>query len=54
MPNKARSKTQWRLLKGIAEGSLPPRDGLTRARAKELLGDQSPKGLPERKRKRAR
>ena len=42
-------KTQFRLMKGIAEGSIPPKKGLTKATAREFVGHQSPKGLPARK-----
>lgn len=48
MPNKATSKAQWRLLKGISEGSIPPKGHLTKAKAAEMLGGQTPEGLPER------
>ena len=51
MPDKAKSKAQFRFLKGIETGSIPSRKGLGRKKAGEMLGDQSPKGLPERKRK---
>jgi hypothetical protein len=48
MPNKATSKAQFRLFKGIATGSIPPKNGLTRSKADEMLGGQSPKGLPNK------
>ena len=48
MPNKATSKSQFRLLKGIAEGDIPERGALTKKVAAEMLGDQSPQGLPEK------
>ena len=48
MPNKARSKKQFRLFKGIAEGSIPAKGKLDAATAKEMLGEQSSTGLPER------
>lgn len=48
MPGKATSKSQFRLLKGIAEGTIPERGTLTKAKAAEMLGDQTPQGLPER------
>jgi hypothetical protein len=38
-------------MKGIAEGSIKPKDGITRKIAREYVEGQSPKGLPERKRK---
>ena len=49
----AKSKSQWRLMKGIAEGSIKPRKGLpTKAQAREFIASQStPKGLKERKRR---
>jgi len=47
MPNKAVSKKQWRLFKGIAEGSIAPRGSLTKSKAAEMLGGQKPYGLPE-------
>lgn len=49
MPDRAVSKSQFRLFKGIAEGNLDPRGGLTQHKAAEMVGHQSPKGLPERK-----
>jgi hypothetical protein len=48
MPNKAVSQRQFRLFKGIAEGGIAPKGGLTQEKADEMLGDQSPKGLPDR------
>jgi len=42
----AKSQAQFRLLKGIAEGSIPPRGSLTQPMANEYVGHQSPKGLP--------
>jgi len=50
MPNKATSKAQFRLLQGIKHGSIAPRGSLTADKAGEMLGHQSPKGLPTRKR----
>ena len=50
MPNKAYSKAQFRLFKGIAEGSIPAKGKLDATVAKELLGNQSSVGLPERHR----
>ena len=49
MPRKATSKKQFRLFKGIAEGSIPAKGKLTKAVAKEMLGNQTPQGLPERR-----
>jgi hypothetical protein len=48
MPDKATSKRQWRLFKGIAEGSIPEKGSLTKEKAAEMLGEQSPRGLPEK------
>lgn len=46
----ATSKAQWKLMKGIAEGSIPPRDGITKKAAQEFIRSQpSPKGLPAKK-----
>ena len=48
MPNKATSKSQFRLFKGIAEGTIPEKGTLTKAKAAEMLGNQTPQGLPEK------
>lgn len=48
MPNKAKSKSQFRLFKGIAEGTIPEKGSLTKEKAAELLGKQTQHGLPER------
>lgn len=48
MPNKATSQAQFRLFKGIAEGTIAPKGSLTKEKASEMLGGQSPKGLPEK------
>ena len=46
----AKSKAQFRLMKGIAEGSIKPRPGLPSKKvAKEFIAGQSPKGLPKKK-----
>ena len=50
MSNKAKSKAQFRLLKGISEGSISAKGKLTKDVAKEMLGGQSSVGLPERRR----
>lgn len=50
MPNKAKSKSQFRLFQGIKHGSIAPKGGLTASKAGEMLGGQKSKGLPERKR----
>lgn len=48
MPGKVTSKSQFRLFKGIAEDTIPEKGTLTKAKAAEMLGDQSPQGLPEK------
>jgi hypothetical protein len=50
----AKSQAQFRLLKGIASGSIKPKDGLTKAKAAEYVAGQSPKKLPERKASKAK
>jgi hypothetical protein len=45
----AKSQAQFRLLQGIAHGSIAPKGGLTPEKAAEYVSGQSPKGLPERK-----
>ena len=47
MPDKAESKAQFRFLQGVKHGSIKS-DSLTPDKAGELLGHQSPKGLPEK------
>jgi len=47
MPKKARSKVQLRYLRGVASGSVKS-PSLTPAKAAEMVGHQSPKGLPEK------
>ena len=42
----AKSKAQFRLMKGIAEGSIAPKGGLSRKTAGEFVQGQSPKKLP--------
>lgn len=42
------SKAQHRLMKGIAEGTIPEKGKLTKHKAAEMVGNQSPIGLPER------
>lgn len=49
MPNKATSKSQFRLFKGIAEGTIPEKDTLTKAKAAEMVAGQTTRGLPEKK-----
>ena len=45
----AKSKSQFRLMEGIAHGSIEPKGSLTPAKAAEYVKGQSPKRLPERK-----
>ena len=47
----ARSSAQWKLMKGICEGSIAPGKGKpTRKEACEFIrGQPSPKGLPRKK-----
>jgi hypothetical protein len=47
MPKKARSKSQFRFLQGIAHGNIKG-DGLSKDKAAEMVEGQSPKGLPEK------
>ena len=48
----AKSKQQFKLMKGICAGSIKPRKGLPSKKvACEYIRGQSPKGLPTRKRK---
>lgn len=47
MPDKAVSKKQFRFFKAVAAGDVKQK-GLTPAKAEEMLGGQSPAGLPER------
>ena len=44
----ARSKSQFRLMEGIAHGSIEPKGSLTPAKAAEYVKGQSPKGLPNK------
>jgi hypothetical protein len=44
----AKSQAQFRLMKGIASGSIKPKDGLTKAKAAEYVAGQSPKKLPRK------
>jgi len=47
----AKSKKQFKLMKGICEGGIKPRKGLpTKKVACEYVKGQSPKGLAKRKR----
>lgn len=48
----AKSRSQFRLMKAIAEGTYPSgHRGISRKVAKEFVDHQSPKKLPERKKK---
>jgi len=47
----AKSKQQFKLMKGVCEGSIKPKRGLTKKVACEFVQGQSPKGLPKRKKK---
>ena len=49
----AKSKAQFRLMKGIAEGSIPAKGGLTRKSAGEFVQGQSPKKLPAKVKKKS-
>ena len=44
----AKSKAQFKLMKGIAEGSIK-RPSLSKKVAQEYVKGQSPKGLPKRR-----
>lgn len=49
----AKSKEQFKLMKGRCEGGIKPRKGLpTKKVACEYIKGQSPKGLPRRVKKR--
>ena len=48
----AKSKKQFKLMKGICSGSIKPREGLpSKEQACEFVQGQSPKGLPKKVRK---
>jgi len=47
----AKSKQQFKLMKGIAEGNIKPKKGLTKKVATEFVKGQSPEGLPKKKKK---
>ena len=48
----AKSKQQFKMMKGIAEGSIKHRPGLPSKKvAREFVEDQLPKGLPKRVKK---
>lgn len=48
MPNKAVSKNQYRWFRAVQSGSVKA-PGLSAEEAGEMIGHQSPKGLPESK-----
>jgi hypothetical protein len=50
MPNKAVSKKQYRFFRAVQSGSVHA-PGMSAQKAGEMLGHQSPKGLPESKKK---
>jgi len=52
VPNKAKSKSQFRLFRGIASGNIAPKGSLTKEKAAEMVGHQSSNGLPEKKKPR--
>ena len=45
---KATSKAQFKLMQGICNGSVAPKNGLTTKQACEFIQGQSPKGLPKK------
>ena len=47
----AKSKAQFGLMKGICEGSIRPKRGISKETACEFIRGQSPKGLPKKKKK---
>ena len=42
----AKSQEQFKLMKGVATGSIPAKGSLTKGVASEYVKGQSPKGLP--------
>jgi hypothetical protein len=50
MPEKAKSVAQFKYLQDVANGSIKS-PSLTAAKAREMLGPQTPAGLPKRARK---
>lgn len=48
MPNRATSKSQYRFFRAVQGGDAQA-DGLSPEKAGEMIGSQSPKGLPEKK-----
>ena len=51
MPNKAKSKAQVRMMEAAKHGDVK---GMDPGMASEFLGHQSSKGLPEKKKKKAK
>jgi len=47
MPSKATSQAQYRFFRAV-QGGYAKASGLSSEKAGEMLGDQSPKGLPEK------
>jgi hypothetical protein len=45
----ATSQAQFKMMKGICEGSIKPTKGITKKQACEFIDGQSPKGLPRKK-----
>lgn len=51
----AKSKAQFKLMKGICEGNYPSGyRGISKKTACEFVNHQSPKGLPKKKKKRSK
>jgi hypothetical protein len=44
----ATSKAQFRLMQGIAHGTIAPKGSLTKEKAAEFVSGQTEKGLPEK------
>lgn len=44
----ATSKAQFRLMQGIANGSIKPKGTLTKEKATEFISGQTEQGLPEK------
>jgi hypothetical protein len=47
MPSKAKSQSQYRFFRGVQSGRIKA-PGLSAEEAGEMVGHQSPKGLPEK------
>ena len=50
----AKSKRQYRFMQAVAHGNAEAPSRLSRAKAAEYVSGQSPKGLPERAKKKAK